>query len=201
VPAKGHRTKAGDRTRAAILDSAIRLLGRAGPDGFSASAVANEAGVSKATVFHHFRSIEEIPLLALDRFWASSLSRDSSEFASARAWLLELGNQLVSLTGRRRTLLRAHFVFLMKAMFDSKLQRLLTSMSAQMHKLTVKELSRRLPGRVSEKEIETATHMLEMVLDGMLIGLAVNHNPRAVEITRRAWRRFLDLLLREIEGS
>lgn len=201
MPAKGHRTKTGDRTRAAILDSAIRLLGRAGPDGFSASAVANEARVSKATVFHHFRSIDKIPLLALDRFWASSLSRDSAEFASARAYLLELGNQLESLTGKRKIFLRAHCVFLVKAMFDLKLQRLLISTSTRMHELTMQELARRLPRHVPEQEMETATRMLEMVLDGMMIGLAVNHNPRALEITRRAWRRFLDLLLREIEGG
>ena len=198
MPAKGHRTKAGERTRTAILDATIRLLGREGPDGFSASTVANEAGVSKATIFHHFPSVDEIPLLALDRFWASSLSRESAETASAREYLLDLAHQLASLTGKRRAFLRAHFVFLVKAMFDSNLRRLLVSTSAGMHELTMKELSRRLPRGLRKQEIETATRMVEMVLDGMMIGLAVNRTPKALRITALAWNRFLDLLLRDL---
>jgi len=198
VPAKGHRTKAGERTRTSILEATIRLLGREGPDGFSASAVANEAGVSKATVFHHFRSVDEIPLLALDRFWASSLSRESAETASVRDYLLDLAQQLASLTGKRRAFLRAHFVFLVKAMFDPNLRRLLVSTSAGMHALTMKELSRRLPKGLRKQEIETATRMVEMVLDGMTISLAVNRTPQALRLTTLAWNRFLDLLLRDL---
>ncbi len=198
MPAKGHRTKAGERTRTSILEATIRLLGREGPDGFSASAVANEAGVSKATVFHHFRSVNEIPLLALDRFWASSLSRESAETASVRDYLLDLAQQLASLTGKRRAFLRAHLVFLVKAMFDTNLRRLLVSTSAGMHELTMKELSRRLPKGLRKQEIETATRMVEMILDGMTIGLAVNRTPKALRLTTLAWNRFLDLLLRDL---
>ncbi len=198
VPAKGRRTKAGDRTRTAILDATIKLLGRQGPEAFSASAVANEAGVSKATVFHHFRTIDEIPLVALDRFWAFSLARDTAEIASARDYLLELGNQLGSLSGKRKTLLRAHFVFLVKAMFDPNLRRLLVSTSGRMHGLTIKELSRRLPEHLAPREIETATRMVEMVLDGMMVSLAVDNSPKALEATTRAWYRFLDIFLRDL---
>ena len=88
-----------------------------------------------------------------------------------------------------------------KAMFDSRLQRLLISTSVRMHELTMNELSRRLPPHIPEQEIETATRVVEMVLDGMMIGLAVNRSPRMLATTRRAWRRFLDLLLRDLEGS
>lgn len=174
MPPKGCRTEAGSRTRTAILDSTISLLGREGPEGISASAIATEAGVSKATVFHHFRTIDEIPLVALDRFWTSSLSRDTAATGSLRGYLSKLGDQLCNLAGKRRTLMRAHLVFLVKAIFDPKLRRLLVSSSAHMHALTVKELSRRLPTRVTRPEIEAATRMVEMVLDGMMIGLAVN---------------------------
>ena len=48
-------------TRSAIIDAAIIVLGRGGPDAFSAASLAREVGVSKATLFHHFPSIDEIP--------------------------------------------------------------------------------------------------------------------------------------------
>jgi AcrR family transcriptional regulator len=201
MPARGHRTAAGARTRNSILDAAIKLLGSAGPDGFSASAIANEAGVSKATVFHHFRTVDEIPLVALDRFWASSLAGTMPESTSARDYLLGIADQIRSLTGKRRTLLRAHLVFLVKALFDPRLGRLLASTSAHMHELTMNELSKRLPRRVPPEKIETVTRMVEMVLDGMMIGLAVNRSRSALQLTNRALTEFLDLLLHDLEGA
>jgi AcrR family transcriptional regulator len=69
LPPKGQRSQAGERTRVSILDATIRILGRDGPERFSASALARETGASKATLFHHFRTIDEIPILAMERFW------------------------------------------------------------------------------------------------------------------------------------
>lgn len=48
-----------------ILAVAERLFGEAGYKGVSVSAVAREAGVSKANVFHHFGSKEELYLAVL----------------------------------------------------------------------------------------------------------------------------------------
>ena len=53
-------------TRQAILSAAITLMGRGGAGARSAAELAAEVGISKATVFHHFRSIDEIPVAALD---------------------------------------------------------------------------------------------------------------------------------------
>ena len=62
----------------------------------------------------------------------------------------------------------------------------------------MKELSRRLPRGLRRQEIETATRLVEIVLDGMIIGLAVNRTPKALSLTTLAWNRFLDLLLRDL---
>ena len=60
-------------TRAAIVDAAVAILGRDGAEGLSASALAREVGISKATLFHHFSSIDEIPLVAFERMIARGL--------------------------------------------------------------------------------------------------------------------------------
>jgi hypothetical protein len=70
-----------------------------------------------------------------------------------------------------------------------------------MHELTMNELSKRLPRRVPPEKIETVTRMVEMVLDGMMIGLAVNRSSIARQLTNRAWIEFLDLLLRDLERA
>lgn len=53
-------------TRAAIIEAAVSILGHEGPAGLTASALTRAVGISKATLFHHFRTIDEIPLVALE---------------------------------------------------------------------------------------------------------------------------------------
>lgn len=50
-----------------ILDTAERLFGSHGFEGVSMSALAKEAGVSKANIFHHFKSKEELYMTVLHR--------------------------------------------------------------------------------------------------------------------------------------
>lgn len=69
----------------AVQEAAVRILSCDGPDRFSASALAREAGVSQATMFHHFRTIDEIPVVAIEQFWLQSISSDPAKTPSARA--------------------------------------------------------------------------------------------------------------------
>jgi AcrR family transcriptional regulator len=196
MPRKGQHSKAGERTRSAILDAAVRILGRDGPDRFSASALARETGVSKATLFHHFRTIDEIPVVAMERFWSHSLSADKTDTASARAYLLQLGEQLLGLPRQRATFLKAHVVFLVKAMFEPELHARLAAGAEAMHARMVSELAAGLPRRRKEEDMEAIARMVEMMLDGLMMGMAAADNPEARKLSRRAWTRFVDLLLK-----
>lgn len=195
MPQKGHRTKAGDRTRATVLQATIRLLARAGLEGFSASVLAKEAGVSKATLFHHFRTIDEIPLLALEQFWLESLSPDTAKTVSARVYLLQLGTQILNLAPQHMTFLRAHVVFLTKAMFDPVLRERLVGRSEEMHQRLTQELARRFPNNWSASKVDAVTRMVEMTLDGLMASVAVNNSAKALKDARQAWTRFVDLVL------
>ena len=192
---KGHRTKAGDRTRTAILEATLTLLGRAGPDAFSASALAKEAGVSKATLFHHFGSIEEIPLAAFEQFWLRSLSPDTRKLISARDYVEDLGRQVTNSAEKHGELLRAQVVFVTKAIFDSRLRRHLAAGAVEMHRTVVKELTARLPKNLPASEIDAMARMAEMTLDGLMIALVMRRGPKEMAQSKRAWARFVDLLL------
>ncbi len=192
---KGQRTKAGDRTRTAILEATLRLLGRAGPDAFSASTLAKEAGVSKATLFHHFGSIEEIPLAAFEQFWLQSLAPDTRKLISARDYLEDLGRQVINSAEKHGELLRAQIVFMTKALFDSRLRRHLAAGAVQMHQAVVQALAARLPKNFPASEIDALARMAEMTLDGLMIALVMRKGPKEREQSKRAWTTFVDLLL------
>ena len=55
----------GERTRAAILDEALRLVSKAGLDGLTIGTLADATGLSKSGLFAHFGSREELLLAVL----------------------------------------------------------------------------------------------------------------------------------------
>ena len=179
----------------AILEATLRLLGRVGPDAFSASSLAKEAGVSKATLFHHFGSIEDIPLAAFEQFWLQSLVMDTRKLISARDYLENLGQQVVISAQKHSEFLRAQVVFLTKAVFDPPLRRRLSASTVQMHRAVVQELAARLPKNLSASEIDAMARMAEMTLDGLMIALVMRKGSKELAESKRVWTRFVDLLL------
>ena len=136
---KGRRTAAGEETRKEILNAALTLLGRGGPDAFSAGALAREVNVSKATIFHHFASVDEILLAACD--WRQSVELEGHQPRSARAYLDGLGQQLVRAAQGDPVLLRAQAVFVTRAIFDREMNARLSEGVADMHRLVVEALT------------------------------------------------------------
>lgn len=188
---KGQRTAAGEETRKEILNSALTLLGRGGPDAFSAGALAREANVSKATIFHHFASVDEILLAACD--WRQSLELEGRQPTSARAYLEGLGQQLVRAAQDDPVLLKAQAVFVTRAIFDREMNARLSKGVADMHRLVVEALRARLRANVSDAEIESIARLAEMALDGLMINLVMRTGEEPQ--FQRAWTLLVDLLL------
>jgi len=188
---KGQRTAAGEATRKEILDAALKLLGRGGPDAFSAGALAREAGVSKATIFHHFASVGEILLAAFD--WRQSLELEGHQPTSARAYLDGVGQRLVRAAEDDPTLLKAQAVFFTRAIFDREMNARLSEGAADMHRLVVEALRARLPSNVSDAEIESIAQLAKIALDGLMINLVMRTDERAR--FQHAWTLMVDLLL------
>jgi AcrR family transcriptional regulator len=59
------QTAKGERTRAAILDEALRLVSKSGLDGLTIGTLAEATGMSKSGLFAHFGSREELLLAVL----------------------------------------------------------------------------------------------------------------------------------------
>jgi AcrR family transcriptional regulator len=188
---KGQRTAAGEETRTEILNAALTLLGRGGPDAFSAGALAREVNVSKATIFHHFASVDQILLAACD--WRQSLEFEGHQPTSAHAYLDGLGQQLVRAATSDPVLLKAQAVFVTRAIFDREMNARLSEGVADMHRLVVDALRARLPSNVSDAEIDSIARLAEMALDGLMINLVTraDEGPQF----QRAWTRMVDLLL------
>ena len=64
VQTRSEPTK-GERTKAAILDEALRIVSKAGLDGLTIGTLADATGMSKSGLFAHFGSREELLLAVL----------------------------------------------------------------------------------------------------------------------------------------
>ncbi len=96
--------------RDAIIDAALRLLARAGATGFTASALASEAGVSKANIFHHFTSLDAVVLAAFDTAFADIEALAPPQGQTLRDWLLAIGETVLTQAEQQRGLLVIYFV-------------------------------------------------------------------------------------------
>lgn len=66
TPALAASATKGERTRAAILDEALKLVSKAGLEGLTIGTLADATGMSKSGLFAHFGSREELLLAVLD---------------------------------------------------------------------------------------------------------------------------------------
>ena len=60
-----------ERSRAAILETALRLFSKQGYRGTSIREIAEEAGISTGNVYHHFPDKEALFRTLLDQYWAA----------------------------------------------------------------------------------------------------------------------------------
>jgi AcrR family transcriptional regulator len=66
TPAPGTRKAQGERTRAAILESAVHIASAEGLEGLTIGRLASELKISKSGLFAHFGSKEELQLATVD---------------------------------------------------------------------------------------------------------------------------------------
>lgn len=92
----GRRVKGG-LTRNNILEVVLRTAGKEGAKGLTAQKIAEAAGVSKANLFHHFSSMDEIVMEAMMRY-LDMIRRPcmDEEFDSIEAFLFKLMDEILA---------------------------------------------------------------------------------------------------------
>lgn len=185
---------ADESTRSRIVHAAVELMGREGPDRFTASALAREVGVSKATLFHYFDTLDEIPLAALEEVFFEFLGQIEGSEPSLPASLDHFGHEMRALVDNER-FLHAYFVFFIKGMFDTRFRERLARGAFEMHRRTVEALAPTL-GPAEDPEI--AARMVEVMLDGLALHHLIMGDH---EVLDRAWSRFTELLLAAQESE
>jgi AcrR family transcriptional regulator len=90
-----------ERTRAALIQAAARLIGRVGYDRLTMEAVAEAAGVTRRTVYGHFANKTELIIAAVVDRWSAPAPQPAPG-ASLEEHLRSLGPVMVAAVAARR---------------------------------------------------------------------------------------------------
>ncbi|MCB1516934.1 MAG: TetR/AcrR family transcriptional regulator [Hyphomicrobiaceae bacterium] len=159
----------GEDTRNRILDAAIGLLGEAGIEGFSAANLAAVAGVSKANLFHHFESLDQIVLEAFERFALNMPMMTPTEDMDLRGWLIGMGDSMFGLDERESEAVRAYFLFVAKALFDEKLRKTVLGTVEQASAMMIDIVRQFSRAGTSDTEVEALGNLIFTTADGMAL--------------------------------
>lgn len=182
-----------------IIEGALRLMAVEGPDGFSAANLARAAGVSKANLYHHFDSLEDIISESFEQYSLGLGMWVLPEGISFRDWLLATGREVFDIVGEDRQLLNAYFVFAIKAMFAPKLHRQLGKTYGIARGALCDVVSQLHPDPLEWGEVEVLADLIIMTLDGL--GMHAQIFPeRALKISA-AWVKFVDHIAPLIEDK
>jgi AcrR family transcriptional regulator len=181
----------GAMTRRKIIEASVELLGREGPDGFSAAALAREAGVSKATIFHHFDSLAEIPEVALEELFVGSMARSDDPALNLSGYLTRVKDDALDVIHSQRGFINAYFVFLTKALFDPQLRLRFVAGAMQMHDALRAGLEPRLPKGTHPEETDEIARLIGAALDGVALHHLVMEDHERLD---RGWDLFMDML-------
>ncbi len=162
------RMEKGELTRGSILNAAIAIIAEGGLKEVSAAKLAAYVGVSKSTIFHHFKSSEEVLIGALnvvfDRFLQSL---QIGEYRSVEHWLDSLGEAMFQVPASELTFVKTFLSFFHEGLFHPTYQHILASYAEQMKEIFHAQLIRLVPYSVPPQTIESVSMLILPMIDGI----------------------------------
>lgn len=156
----------GEKTKNAILDAAIKMVEDQGLQEFSTRSIAERAGVSQSSLYHHFKSSDEIMLAVLSRIMDQVLSANRVEnFDSVNQYLHHVFEQATTKVDTYGWS-KGTFSLFEKAMFDDNLRGQLTSLVKIVINNVSDNVKRIFPNEIDPNKLEHVVTVFFFFVDG-----------------------------------
>lgn len=163
----------------------MQILGERGRRGLTARAVAERARVSKGTLFHHFATLDAIPLAATELL-ATQLTEgvDPRKYQDARGYLRALGRASLRLVKENAEVMKALNAFLAEAFFNEEYRETMAGVYANALPEVRAGLAAHGGDSLPRAQLDAVVISVAALLDGRnLHALLVGDNRRF----RKAW--------------
>lgn len=187
-------------TRLRIELAAIAVLAEFGMEGFTASRLAETSGVSKANLYHHFSSLDEIVLASFERLVVDMQMMQPPDEMGFADWLEGLGEELILMPPDRLAAMRAYLAFFVQALAEGNLRGKLLGALHRGHHMLAQTLLRFEDGLpASGIDVDHLARLILVSGDGFLLH-ALMLEDRAEEL-RPAWALFVQAILAQGKPS
>ena len=189
----------GEATRRRILEASFQILGERGRRGLTARLVAERAGVSKGTLFHHFATLDAIPLAAAELLVTEiTESVDAAKHRDARSYLRALGPASLRYVEQNAEAMKAMNAYFAEAFFDEKYRDAVAAVFTSALQEVRAGLATHAADSVSRARLDAMAVAVAAMLDGMTLhALLLGDSKRF----HRAWRVAADALAAALEGA
>lgn len=162
------RLEKGDETYTRILISAINLISENGISGISASKLSALSNVSKSTIFHHFKTTQEIPEAALKLIMEKMIKPiDDLKDESLGEFLNDLGVSVINVSEDYKKLYKSFFSFYHESMFNKTYQKLMGEY-LESSKASLTDQIKRISNKpLSDQEASVFSTLIIASLDGI----------------------------------
>lgn len=113
----------GEETKNKILDAAMHLISEGGIKSVSANKIAERAGISKSSIFHHFSSIEDIPYTLLSNLCEMMTGQvRRGQATDLRTFFDKIGQSIFEIGDEELVYYRALYTFYNEAVYSGNYQ-------------------------------------------------------------------------------
>jgi AcrR family transcriptional regulator len=168
-----------------LIDTALRLFAKNGYHATGIDTILAEAGVAKMTLYHHFKSKDELILAALrkrDQEWRAWFQREVEARSPApRRRLLALFDVLEDWFGQKQY----HGCSFCRAATEYRDPRHAVHELAAEHKRILHHYIRDLGAAAGAKEASALADQLSLLIDGAVINMEIFYKPQVAKTAKK----------------
>lgn len=157
----------GNETKDKIIMVTLEMISEMGLKSLSAQKIASRAGVSKSNIFHHFGSVDKLPMAAMDHLkdmMLSHIERESTE--TLRDVLIKIGAGSLTCNEEESKIFRAFFHLYNESFHNDDYKMLLNDVRDQ-HTNLMLETIIDIEGDVFDKDdLEKLSKLITITIDG-----------------------------------
>ncbi len=178
-----------------ILYAAMQIISESGLKGLSASKLANAVNLSKSTVFHYFKKMDDIPALVLEKLYDKIINPIQEEhYDSVYSYLKALGTASFSNNEEHIIIYKAFLSLFQASMHDVHLKEIVNNCSDQFGSLLYSKLRSLCDKRIDDITLKTLTHLIYMSLDGIGMHYLIHGSQTQAQM---AWELFIDTIVNQ----
>jgi AcrR family transcriptional regulator len=191
------RKETAQATRIKIITAAFTIVGEESFAGLTSNKLVNVAGIAKGTLYHHFKSLDDVVSAMMQKITDDFMqSTPIEQFDSMAEYLDALGDYQINILVEDKVIMNVFYGFLPKSIHEKKYQLICQKLLDGACGQIVPAIKNFYGDNISPEKIERTIRMIDIFCIGFNFHLKVFEDKQAYKIL---WQDFSLLLIHYLE--